>query len=104
MAALFAVIRSRGPAWDNALPMEQQADWIGHAEFMDALHAEGFVVLAGPLEGTADALLIVRADDADQIGTRLSADPWTRSGLLVVSRIAAWSLRLGAIEQGNERL
>ena len=79
MARVFAVIRSRGPAWDETRSMEQQTDWAGHATFMDALYAEGFVVLVGPLEGTRDALLIARADDANQIEARLSADPWTGS-------------------------
>lgn len=51
MARIFAVIRSRGPAWDETRPMEQQTDWPGHAAFMDALYAEGFVVLVGRSRG-----------------------------------------------------
>jgi uncharacterized protein YciI len=101
MARIFAVIRSRGPAWDETRPMEQQTDWPGHAAFMDALYAEGFVVLVGPLEGTRDALLIASADDAKQIEARLSADPWTGSQHLSTTSIAPWTLRLGSIGQGN---
>ena len=97
MAGIFAVVRSRGPAWDDTRAMEGQHDWAGHAAFMNALHAEGFVVLVGPLEGTGDALLIARADGADQIKARLSDDPWTRSNLLVLSSIAPWTLRLGSL-------
>jgi len=81
--------------------MEQQTDWPGHAAFMDALYAEGFVVLVGPLEGTRDALLIASADDAKQIEARLSADPWTGSQHLSTTSIASWTLRLGSIGQGN---
>ncbi len=51
MKRLFAVIRSRGPAWDNTLPMDDQVDWPTHAAFMDALTDEGFVALGGPIEG-----------------------------------------------------
>ena len=46
---LYAVIRTRGSAWDTSCPLEDQDGWQSHAEFMDALHAEGFVVMAGPL-------------------------------------------------------
>lgn len=52
MPRLFAVTRSRGPAWKTERPMEEQDDWPSHAVFMNALHREGFVVLGGPLEGT----------------------------------------------------
>ena len=94
---LFAVTRSRGPAWDGGHALEEQAGWSAHADFMDALAAEGFVAVGGPLEQTDDTLLIVRAQDAAEITARLAADPWTRSGLLVVKQIAPWQVRLGRL-------
>ena len=97
MARIFAVTRSRDAGWNHALPMEGQDDWEGHAAFMDALHAEGFVLFAGPLEGTADALLIIRAKDAPEIEARLSRDPWTTKGLLRTTRMIPWTLRLGSL-------
>jgi uncharacterized protein YciI len=97
MKRLFAVTRSRGPAWDDARPLEEQAGWPAHADFMDTLAAEGFVAVGGPLEQTGDTLLVVRATDAAEITARLAADPWTRSGLLVVKQIAAWQVRLGRL-------
>jgi uncharacterized protein YciI len=99
VAQFFAVIRSRGPAWNDALPIESQADWPSHASFMDALYDEGFAVLVGPLEETRDVLLIVRADDAAEVRSRLSSDPWSRNDLLRIDRVAAWTLRLGSLEQ-----
>ena len=54
---LFAVLNTRGPKWDHAKPMEQHDGWRAHADFMNALVAEGFIVLGGPLEGTRDVLL-----------------------------------------------
>jgi len=97
MKPLFVVLRTRGPAWDEAQPLEGQADWRAHAGFMDALTEEGFVRLGGPLEGTRDALLVVEAQDAAEIVSRLTEDPWTKSGLLTISQISPWSLRLGTI-------
>lgn len=94
---LFVVIRTRGSAWEAASPLEGQIDWQGHAHFMNALQSEGFVLLGGPLEGTPDTLLIVRARTPDEINQRLAADPWTSLNLLRVSQIAPWTLRLGSL-------
>jgi uncharacterized protein YciI len=97
MAGLFVVTRSRGAAWSASQPLEAQKDWAAHAAFMDALHEEGFVVLAGPLEQANAALLVVRAGSSEEIVKRLAADPWTTNGLLYVTRIDAWTLRLGSL-------
>jgi hypothetical protein len=56
MKQLFAVVRSRGPAWNNNLIMDDQADWPAHASFMDDLVDEGFVALGGPLVGSSLAV------------------------------------------------
>lgn len=97
MRQLFAVIRTRGPAWQDGRPLESQADWAGHASFMNGLAKEGFVVLGGPLEGTADVLLVVRAATPDEARSRLAEDPWTRKDLLRITRVAPWTLRLGSL-------
>jgi uncharacterized protein YciI len=97
MPRIFAVTRSRGPAWNHSLPMEQQDDWGAHAAFMNALHAEGFVLLGGPLEGTSDILLIARSNDANDIHARLSGDSWTSKDLLRIKEIVPWTLRLGCL-------
>jgi uncharacterized protein YciI len=94
---LFVVIRKRGSAWQPSLPLEQQPDWDAHAAFMNALASEGFVVLGGPLEGTSDVLLIVRAASPKEITRRLEADPWTTQGFLRLSQITPWTLRLGSL-------
>ena len=98
MRKLFAVTRTRGPAWNHALLLEQQEDWHAHAKFMNALHAEGFVLLGGPLEGTSDVLLIIRANDGHEIHARLSADSWTSNQLLHIKQIVPWTLRLGSLD------
>jgi len=85
---IFAVIRTRCGAWQAALGLEQQTGWRGHAVFMNALHTEGVVLLGGPLEGTSDVLLIMRASTPDEMLIRLEADPWTGMDLLRVARIS----------------
>ena len=91
----YAVLRSRGPAWDHSRPRREQTDWNEHAAFMDALAEEGFVVLGGPLgEGDGDdALLIVDAEDERAVCARLAGDPWPEQ-MLTTSSVRPWSVLL----------
>jgi uncharacterized protein len=96
-AKLLAVIRTRGDAWQQSLPLDAQEDWEAHASFMNGLERDGFIVVGGPLDGTSDVLLIVRANSPDEIVDRFEGDPWTRLHLLRLSRITPWTLRLGSL-------
>ena len=77
--------------------LERQPKWNEHADFMNGLGEEGFVVLGGTLDGTPDVLLVIRADSAEMITQRLDQDPWTGLDLLRVRSITPWTLRLGTI-------
>ena len=46
---IFAVIRTRGPRWNDSAAPGRQVDWRAHADFMNGLVADGFVLLGGPL-------------------------------------------------------
>ena len=92
----LAVTRSRGPAWDALLELDEQERFAEHAEFMNALVAEGFVVLGGPLDDERSTLLIVDAPDAEAVRARLAADPWTAIGILEVTAVQEWEILLGA--------
>jgi uncharacterized protein YciI len=94
---LFAVIRTRGPAWKSGSRLEEQQAWDAHARFMDDLEARGIVIMGGPLEGTSDVLLVMRAKSAEEITKLHRDDPWTVLGLLQGERIMPWTLRLGAL-------
>ena len=74
---VFAVINTRGPRWDDSRPMEEHEGWRAHADFMNALVADGFVLLGGPLAGTRDVLLVVRAENEAEVEARSGADCWT---------------------------
>ena len=94
---LFVVVRRRGAAWRQGLPLEGQPEWDAHARFMDALVDDGFVLLGGPLEDRSEALLVVRAHSVEEIEKRLSTDPWHKLNLLDSGWMAPWTLRLGAL-------
>jgi uncharacterized protein YciI len=93
----YAVVRSKGPAWDHGRVRREQEGWDEHAAFMDELAAEGFVVLGGPLgEGDGDdALLIVDAGSEADVHARLSKDPWPDE-MLTTASIRPWTVLLRA--------
>ena len=97
MAQLFAVMRTRGPAWNDAVPMEGQVDWRPHAEFMNTLQGEGIAVLAGPIGGTRDVLMVLRGESEADVAARLAQDCWSVKGLLETLWIRPWELRLGSL-------
>jgi len=94
-----AVIREAGPSWTGG-GIARQPDVAAHAAFMNELAGGGFVLFAGPLAGTEDArlrvLLIVNADDDDEIRRRLADDPWSRTDRLRIASIERWNVLIGA--------
>jgi uncharacterized protein YciI len=84
----------KGPAWDGSRGRREQDGWAEHAAFMDALVADGFVLLGGPLGDGERVLLAVEAPDEAGVHARLAADPWQPSGLLVTGRVEPWALWL----------
>jgi uncharacterized protein YciI len=75
--------------------MRQQVLWDAHARFMNALAAEGFVVLGGPMgEGGEETLLVIDSNSEATVRARLAADPWTQIGLLEIARVEPWVILL----------
>jgi uncharacterized protein YciI len=94
--ARFLVEQQHGPDYDPARRLREQTGWDRHAAFMDALLAEGFVLLGGPVGEEDGAVLVVQADDAQTVRERLSADPW-HEGILHLASIRPWALWLGEL-------
>ena len=71
----------------------EQAGWDEHATFMDGLVADGRVILGGPVGDGTDVLLVVDADDEDDLRSTFAADPWA-DRMLRIGRIQPWTLWL----------
>ena len=97
--SLYSVIREAGPGFLSG-GIAAQPDVADHAAFMNALASEGIVLFAGPLAGTETgrlrALLIISADNEDEIRRRLDYDPWARTDRLVITSIEPWNVIVGA--------
>ncbi len=80
--------------------MRRQREWDAHAQLMDALVDEGFILAGGPLGGEDDAprvLHIVSASDRAAVAAKLAKDPWTAMGLLETASIEPWTVLLGSV-------
>jgi uncharacterized protein YciI len=91
---LFAVVRTKGSAWDLNNQLRAQQQWSEHASFMDKLAADGFVVLGGPLGDGEEFLLAIRAADEDEVRSVLQRDPWSESGILDLKSVQTWTILL----------
>jgi uncharacterized protein YciI len=75
--------------------MREQVLWDAHAQFMNALAAESFVILGGPIgEDGEETLLVIDAESEMTLRTRLATDPWTQIGLLEIARVEPWTILL----------
>jgi uncharacterized protein YciI len=89
---MFVVASVAGPHRDLTRDTREQAHWDEHAQFIDPLVEDGFIVLGGPLPDEGGAILIVRAWDEQEIQDRLKDDPWYREGILRLQSIKRWQI------------
>ena len=92
----FLVTEVPGPAWEQARPRREQDGWDEHAAFVDGLAEEGLIVLGGPIGDpqVGPVLLVLEADNEDDIRARLADDPWMDS-VLAIESIRPWTLWVG---------
>jgi uncharacterized protein YciI len=95
VADYYLVEQGPGPDWDPARGRREQAGWDEHAAFMDALAADGVIVLGGPTGERENGLVLLVADvdGEDEIRARLGEDPWSDTILRIVS-VRPWSIWL----------
>lgn len=96
MKNTFATISSAGPNADPSKVTRQQPFWDDHAAFIDELVAEGFIIMGGPLIDSTEiphgALLIVSAEDENEVRDKLKNDPWFEENILKLERIERWQI------------
>ena len=88
----FIAISSAGPNHDQSKGTREQPFWDEHAAFIDQLVADGFVLMGGPLVDEGGALLIVNAEDEEQVREKLKNDPWFEHGILKLESIKRWQI------------
>jgi uncharacterized protein YciI len=100
MPMFHVVVRQAGPEWLPGRPLEEQTGWQEHAEFMDALVQDGFIVLGGPVSDDGRVVHAFEADSEDAVRAIWARDPWHETHLVIES-IEPWTIRLDGRETGN---
>ena len=67
MKNVFLAISSAGSSRDFSKSTREQPFWDEHANFIDQLVDEGFILMGGPLEDEGGALLILNAQDENEV-------------------------------------
>jgi uncharacterized protein YciI len=92
MKSTFVIISSAGPNRDRSRNTREQPLWNEHAAFIDQLVAEGFILMGGPLVDEGGAMLIVNADDEDEVREKLKNDLWFERGILKLESVKRWEI------------
>ena len=93
MPMFHVVLRQAGPEWLPGRPLEEQTGWHEHAEFMDALVEDGFIVLGGPVSDDGRVVHAFEAESEDAVRATWARDPWSETHL-VIDSIEPWTIRL----------
>jgi hypothetical protein len=94
---LFAVTLQRGGPWDWSRGLRDQDGFDEHAGFVDALVADGFILLGGPLEGEHEVLHVIDASAEEEVRSRLAQDNWHQNGMLIIASVQAWTVLLDGL-------
>ena len=92
MKNTFVTISSAGPNRDVSKGTREQPLWDQHATFIDQLIADGFILMGGPLVDEGGAMLIVNADDENEVREKLKNDPWFERGILKLESVKRWEI------------
>jgi uncharacterized protein YciI len=99
MSHIFVVNRVAGSGWDPGKTMTHQKDWSEHADVMNQMHDDGFVLLAGPVANAEhfESMMIVRGESEGDVRARFAVDPWVIQDISRIVRVTAWTVRLGTL-------
>lgn len=96
MKNTFVILWDHGAAWAPGKTVREQAYWDEHAEFMDRLFEEGTVIMGGPFSDGTGSLVIVEAEDIDEVATLYAKDPFVVHQIFTLKSLKQWQLFLDA--------
>jgi uncharacterized protein YciI len=92
MKNTFLAFSSAGPNRDFSKDTRDQPFWDEHAAFIDQLVEDGFILMGGPLIDEGGALLIINAEDENEVRDKLKNDPWMQHGILKLEIVKRWQI------------
>ena len=92
----FILLWDAGPAWTPGKTAREQAWWDEHADFMDRLFARGMILLGGPFADTSGALVIVAAENEQEVSEVFARDPFVVHDIFALRALKQWHIFLDA--------
>lgn len=92
MKNVFLAISSAGSSRDLSKGTREQPFWDEHAKFIDQLVDESFILMGGPLADEGGSLLIVNAQDENEVREKLKHDPWAEHDILKLESVKRWEI------------
>jgi len=96
MKKTFATFFSPGRNWIAGKTSREQPCWTEHASFMDKLFEEGRVILGGPYADYTSLLVIVEAEQEEEVYELFRDDPFVVDEIVRVSSMHEWLIFLDA--------
>ena len=66
-----------------------------HLAYMAGLHDRGRVVMGGPVGDGSGALVVLRADSAEEVRAIIADDPYTAAGVAADHVVRPWTAAIG---------
>jgi len=96
MKNTFMILWAPGPAWVPGKTVREQPYWAHHADFMDPLFENGTVVLGGPFADATGSLVVVEAENEQEVADLFARDPFVVHDIFALSLRKQWLLFLDA--------
>ncbi|HEY4388041.1 MAG TPA: YciI family protein [Ktedonobacteraceae bacterium] len=96
MKNTFVILWAPGTAWIPGKTVREQPYWTEHATFMDALFENGMVVMGGPFADATGSLVIVEAENEQDVADLFARDPFVEHDIFALNRLKQWLLFLDA--------
>ena len=96
MKNTFVILWAPGAAWTAGKTVREQAYWDEHAEFMDRLFENGIVIMGGPFSDGTGSLVIVEAEEMNEVATLFAEDPFVVHQVFALRSLKQWQLFLDA--------
>ncbi|MBV9614999.1 MAG: hypothetical protein JO031_06065 [Ktedonobacteraceae bacterium] len=96
MKNTFVILWAHGPAWVEGKTVREQPYWAEHAAFMDPLFENGMVVLGGPFADGMGSLVVVEAENEQEVADVFARDPFVEHDIFVLNSLKQWLLFLDA--------
>jgi uncharacterized protein YciI len=96
MKNTFVIVWAPGAAWTAGKTVREQAYWDEHATYIDRLFENGTVIMGGPFSDGTGSLLIVEAEEMNEVLTLIANDPFVVHEIFALRDLKQWQLFLDA--------